>query len=105
MSGFKNITVVALEKLLQKDKVRLLDVRSEAEIAQGKILQGEPLPLHLLPSQISQLDKDITTIFYCRSGMRSAQAAAFAAENGFVDIYNLQGGIIEWVNAGFPVSR
>ncbi len=105
MSGFKNITVVALEKLLQKDKVRLLDVRSEAEIAQGKILQGEPLPLHLLPSQISQLDKNITTIFYCRSGMRSAQAAAFAAENGFVDIYNLQGGIIEWVNAGFPVSR
>jgi rhodanese-related sulfurtransferase len=53
---------------------------------------------------MSQLDKGATTILYCRSGGRSAQAAAFFAANGFVDIYNLQGGIIAWVNAGFPVE-
>ncbi len=105
MSGFKIITVKELDKLLQSDGVCLLDIRTDAEIAQGKIAQGEPLPLHLLPSQISQLDKSTTTVFYCRSGIRSAQAAAFAAENGLVDIYNLQGGIIEWVNEGYPVSR
>jgi rhodanese-related sulfurtransferase len=104
MNGFKNITVAALEKLLPSDEVHLLDVRTDAEIAQGKIPQGKSLPLHLIPLQMSQLDKGATTILYCRSGGRSAQAAAFFAANGFVDIYNLQGGIIAWVNAGFPVE-
>jgi len=104
MSGFKNITVTELEKLLQSDGMRLLDVRTDAEIAQGKIPQGEPLPLHLIPLQMSQLDKGTTTVLYCRSGGRSAQAAAFFAANGFADVYNLQGGIIAWANAGLPVS-
>jgi len=100
-----NIGVEELEKLLQKGGVRLLDVRTDAEIAQGKISQGEPLPLHLIPLRMGELDKDATTVFYCRSGGRSAQAAAFVSANGFTDVYNLQGGIIAWANSGLPVSK
>jgi len=104
MTGFKNISVTQLEKLLQKGGVRLVDVRTDAEMAQGKIPQGEPLPLHLIPLRLGEMDKNATTVFYCRSGGRSAQAAAFVAANGFADVYNLQGGIIAWANAGLPVS-
>lgn len=104
MAEFKNISVAELEKLLQKSGVRLVDVRTDAEIAQGKIPQGEPLPLHLIPMRLGEMDKNATTVFYCRSGGRSAQAAAFVAANGFADVYNLQGGIIAWANAGLPVS-
>jgi len=104
MTGFKNISVQELEKLLQNGGVRLVDVRTDAEIAQGKIPQGEPLPLHLLPLRMEGMDKNATTVFYCRSGGRSAQAAAFVAANGFADVYNLQGGIIAWANAGLPLS-
>ncbi|MBI5431191.1 MAG: rhodanese-like domain-containing protein [Nitrosomonadales bacterium] len=104
MTGFKNISVAELEMLLQKGGVRLVDVRTDAEMAQGKIPQGEPLPLHLVPLRMGEMDKDVTTVFYCRSGGRSAQAAAFVAANGFADVYNLQGGIIAWANAGLPVS-
>lgn len=104
MAGFKNIAVAELDKLLQTGGVRLVDVRTDAEIAQGKIPQGEPLPLHLIPMRLAEMDKNATTVFYCRSGGRSAQAAAFVAANGFADVYNLQGGIIAWANAGMPVS-
>lgn len=104
MNNFKNITVTELEVLLKQGDLRLVDVRTEAEIAQGKIPQGEPLPLHIIPLRLGELDKNATTVFYCRSGGRSAQAAAFAAANGFTDVYNLQGGIIAWANAGLPVS-
>jgi rhodanese-related sulfurtransferase len=104
MTGFKNIGVLELEKMLQNGGVRLVDVRTDAEIAQGKIPQGEPLPLHLLPLHMEGMDRNATTIFYCRSGGRSAQAAAFVAANGFTDVYNLQGGIIAWANAGLPLS-
>jgi len=104
VAGFRNIDFTELEKLLHKDGVRLLDVRTDAEIAQGKIPQGEPLPLHLIPLRLAEMDKNATTVFYCRSGGRSGQAAAFAAANGFTEVFNLQGGIIAWANAGLPVS-
>lgn len=104
MSGFKNITAAELEAMLQRGNVRLVDVRTEAEAVHGRIPQGEPLPLHLLPMRLSGLDKAGPTVFYCQMGGRSAQAAAFAAANGFSDVYNLQGGIAAWVQAGLPVG-
>lgn len=104
MSGFKNITVAELQTLLQKNPPRLIDVRTDAEVARGKIPQGDVLPLHLLPLRVSELDKNATTVFYCQMGGRSAQAAAFAAANGFADVYNLQGGITAWAHAGLPVA-
>lgn len=104
MGNFKNITVTELVKLLQQGNLKLIDVRTDAEIARGKIPQGEALPLHLLPLRMHDLDKSATTVFYCQVGGRSAQAAAFAAANGFSDVYNLQGGITAWAHADLPIS-
>lgn len=103
MNGFKNITVADLVTMLQQGEVKLIDVRTDAEISRGKIPQGDALPLHLLPLRLSELDKAAATVFYCQMGGRSAQAAAFAAGNGFADVYNLQGGITAWAHAGQPV--
>ncbi len=102
-SGFNNITVAELQAKLQQGSLRLVDVRTDAEVARGKIPQGEPLPLHLLPLRLNEMDKNATTVFYCQMGGRSAQAAAFAAANGFAEVYNLQGGILAWANAGLPL--
>lgn len=104
MADFKNITVAELVTMLQQDSLKLIDVRTDAEIAHGKIPQGDALPLHLLPLRLSELNKSATTVFYCQMGGRSAQAAAFAAGNGFVNVYNLQGGITAWAHAGQPVA-
>ena len=100
----KNISVAELELRLQQGGVRLVDVRTDAEIARGKIPHGQPLPLHLLPLRLSEMDKNTPTIFYCQMGGRSGQAAAFAAANGFSDVYNLQGGIAAWAQAGLPIE-
>jgi rhodanese-related sulfurtransferase len=104
MNGFKNITVAELQVMMEKEGLRLVDVRTDAEISRGKIPQGDPLPLHLLPLRLSGMDKDSATVFYCQMGGRSAQAAAFAAANGFTDVYNLQGGISAWAQAGLPIE-
>jgi rhodanese-related sulfurtransferase len=90
--------------MLQQGSLRLMDVRTDAEVARGKIPQGESLPLHLLPLRLNEMDKNSTTIFYCQMGGRSAQAAAFAVANGFSDVYNLQGGITAWAQAGLPIE-
>jgi Rhodanese-related sulfurtransferase len=104
ISGFGNITVAELQSMLQQGGLRLVDVRTDAEVARGKIPQGESLPLHLLPLRLNGMDKNATTVFYCQMGGRSAQAAAFAVANGFADVYNLQGGIAAWAQAGLPIE-
>ncbi len=104
VADFNNITVAELTKLLQQGNLKLIDVRTDAEIARGRIPEGVALPLHLLPLKMHELDKNAKIVFYCQVGGRSAQAAAFAAANGFSGVYNLQGGITAWAHAGLPIA-
>ena len=104
MNGFKNITVAELQTIMKQEGLRLVDVRTDAEVARGKIPQGDSVPLHLLPLRLDEMDKNSTIVFYCQIGGRSAQAAALAAAKGFTDVYNLEGGIAAWVRAGLPIE-
>ena len=101
----KNINVVELQAFMERGQIRLVDVRSEAEIARGFIQGAVKLPLNGLPQQLHELDSTMPTVFYCQMGGRSAQAAALATAQGFVEVYNLQGGIAAWMQAGQPVVQ
>ncbi len=90
--------------MLAQGKVRLVDVRTDAEIARGCIGGAIKLPLHLLPLKLNELDAKAPTVFYCQMGGRSAQAAAFAVAQGFSEVYNLQGGITAWAQSGAPIA-
>lgn len=105
MPGFKNITVAELAARLQQDGLHLVDVRTDTEVARGKIPGACSLPLHLLPMSLSEMEKHGPIVFYCQMGGRSGQAAAFAAAQGFSDVYNLEGGMIAWINGGLPIAR
>src|SRR5512135_3412996 len=95
-----NISVSELPGLIASGKAQLVDVRTDAEIARGRIKGAISLPLHLLPMRLQELKNGKTTVFYCQVGGRSAQAAAFAAAQGLADTANLQGGILAWAQAG-----
>ena len=53
INGFSNITVAELQSMMQQGGLHLVDVRTDAEIARGKIPQGQPLPMHLLPMRLN----------------------------------------------------
>ncbi len=106
MYGFKEIDVAGLNSLLSEKKgVALVDVRGENEVIYGVIEGAQHLPLHLLPIKADELDKDTHTIFYCRSGARSAQACAFMAARGHGNVYNLRGGIMAWTQSGLSLAK
>ncbi len=105
MHGIQEIDSRALVEMLQKDPeaVRLIDVRSVEEMAQGMIAGGEAMPLHLVPLRASEImSSDRPVVLYCRSGARSAQAAMFLVNQGGNPerIINLRGGIMDWVRQG-----
>jgi rhodanese-related sulfurtransferase len=47
-------------------------------------------------SEIAKLDKSANYIVYCRSGARSMNASNYMVEQGFTNVYNLDGGIMRW---------
>lgn len=94
------------ELLAQKDKVTVVDVRRPDEFTAelGHVPGALHMVLDTLPQRIAELPKDQTIVFVCRSGGRSARASAFARENGFTSVYNMQGGMLLWNEKGLPVE-
>jgi rhodanese-related sulfurtransferase len=85
--------------------LRVIDVRQMQEIAMGTVPKAEALPLHTLPAKVHELSRDEKLVVVCRSGARSAQACLFLQQHGFSNVYNLRGGIMGWVQSGFPAGQ
>ena len=65
MYGIKEIDVNELSKQIESlpENVKLIDVRTPAEVARGKISGSENLPLHVIPLKVDELSGDDTIIF------------------------------------------
>ncbi len=86
------------------DDIALVDIRSDAEIAQGILPDAEHLAMHLIPLQMHDLPKDKDVILYCRSGARSYHACNFLGQQGIHNVINLRGGIIAWAREGYEIA-
>ena len=93
----KETSFDAFYQLYQNDQLSLVDVR-EAEEFETLHLEGvQNLPLSQLADIYDQLDKDLLHYVICKSGMRSARACQFLAEQGY-DVINVQGGMTVFEN-------
>lgn len=103
MSTYSDISAEELSVMLTTQPLLLVDVRNNDEVARGVIQGAIHIPLAMLPIQYDALNKVANIVFYCHSGVRSAHAAAFAANKGCKHVYNLSGGILAWVRNGYPL--
>jgi glyoxylase-like metal-dependent hydrolase (beta-lactamase superfamily II)/rhodanese-related sulfurtransferase len=87
----------------------LLDVRQPEEYTGelGHVPGALLLPLPELQARLHEIDSDRarTVITICRSGNRSARAAAILRDAGFANVLNMTGGTLAWRERGFPVDR
>lgn len=77
----------------------LIDVREPSEHATGVIDGARLLPLGQVAGARAGLPTDVPVVVYCRSGMRSARAAA-ALRSGGIDARTLKGGLDAWRRTG-----
>lgn len=84
-----------------------LDVRTPEEFGEGHLRGAVNLDFYAVDfaEQLAGLDRDATYVLYCRSGNRSATAAAMMRDLGFVSVFEVDGGILAWQQAGLPVER
>lgn len=103
---FSNIDADAFAQLITNTDVQLVDVRTPAEFAQGHIADALLIDFKAADFDAlcaERLDKARPVAIYCRSGKRSAAAAQRLVAAGF-EVYNLQGGILEWTGGGKPLA-
>jgi thiosulfate sulfurtransferase len=100
MSEFKRIPPEQAQGLRQQGAV-VVDIRDLASFSAGHISGSQHLDNHSLHAFITQGDLDVPLIVACYHGNSSQSAAAYLAEQGFSDVYSLDGGFELW-RATFP---
>lgn len=102
----ENMNVTELKaKLDNNEDILLIDCREQNEWDEGHIEQAQFMPLSNFAAEMDKLKdiaKDKTIVCQCRSGKRSLQAAMNLQNEGFENLFNLEGGILAWGENGFP---
>jgi sulfur-carrier protein adenylyltransferase/sulfurtransferase len=85
--------------------VVLIDTREPHEYQEAHLENGKLVPPGLLGDEIEATapDRSARTILYCRSGNRSATAAAQMQAMGYQNVASMAGGILAWQEQGLPV--
>lgn len=86
----------------QAPDVVVLDVRTPEEFVAGHLANAQNVDFYAsdFASQLDELDKDTPYVVYCRSGNRSASAIEIMRNLGFTEVWEVDGGIIAWEQAG-----
>jgi thioredoxin 1 len=104
-SAYKVVDARQFQKLVTEEKGIVIDVRTESEFSNGHIANAGNLNIYApdFKSKLLLLPKDQPIYLYCLSGNRSQAAAKILSENGYTQVYNLQGGIMEWNVQNLPL--
>lgn len=82
---------------------RIVDVREPDEWAEAHIGSAVHVPLGTVPDRVEAFDGAPTYVI-CRSGGRSMRACQFLAGEHDLDVVNVAGGMLAWIEAGFDTE-
>ena len=105
---YKNLSSAQFEELIKNPNIQLVDVRTLAEHMEGHI----PGSINInvkdeagFPAAVDELlDKSREVAVYCRSGRRSRTAADILVKKGF-KVYNLDKGLLNWIEEGREIEK
>ncbi|WP_083955827.1 rhodanese-like domain-containing protein [Brevibacillus parabrevis] len=84
------------ERLKRGEKLNIVDVREDEEVATGKIPGAKHIRLNELTDRWQEISPDEETIIVCRSGNRSDAACQFLYTVGYRNVKNMMGGMNNW---------
>jgi rhodanese-related sulfurtransferase len=101
--SYTDVSAVGLASMMENKDFPLINVHIPYE---GEI-EGTDLfvPFDEVEQNLDKLpsDKSARIVLYCRSGSMSATSARALVQLGYTDIWNLDGGMIGWKQAGYPL--
>jgi rhodanese-related sulfurtransferase len=83
-------------RLQKGESVRIVDVREPHEFRSGHIPGAELIPMGNIPAALYEFKPDEEVVFVCRSGARSNRVCQFLSAQGYRNIVNMRGGMMQW---------
>ncbi|MBE8540131.1 rhodanese-like domain-containing protein [Geoglobus acetivorans] len=107
----KRVSVDEAYRLIQENRDNpefiIIDVRTPQEYSQMHIDGAINIDFYSpkFRDELNGLDKSKTYLIYCRTGHRSGEALKIMDELGFEHVYEMEGGIMQWMAKGYPVIK
>lgn len=88
----------SFQQVIEQTEVQLIDVRTPKEFSEGTIEYAKNIDFlgENFLEQTKNLSKDKPLYIFCKSGKRSEKARNLLLENGFKEVYELEGGYTKW---------
>jgi len=102
------VPLITIEEFLNHEKINLhiLDTREEDEFNVSHIKNARQVGNFWFDMRkIYDIPKNATLIVYLSVGIRSEKIGEKLISAGYKNVFNLYGGIFEWINQGHPVHK
>ena len=96
MEQFAHISVQEAQQLLAQGEARLVDTRDPQSFAQAHVAESYHLTNDTLVAFTNEVDYETPIIVMCYHGVSSQGAAQYLIEQGFDQVYSLDGGFEAW---------
>jgi rhodanese-related sulfurtransferase len=108
MESYTETTMDELYEIAQNKKPEevIIDVRTQGEFAEGHVGGSLNIAHDEIEDRATELKSFQKIYLYCRSGRRAEVAAGILKGMGFKTIIGVfDGGMPDWIAAGYPVER
>ena len=103
----KSVNTTEATRMMNQDNAMVLDIRESKDFTQGHISGAVNLPVSVLNTKISEIDrhKSRPVIVVCKMGTAAGAIAKTLKKRGFENVVRLSGGMSEWTAASLPVKK
>lgn len=91
----------ARNAIYKNPNYQLVDVREQVEYDIVRIPMSLLVPLSTFEQDYTKINQNNPIYLLCGVGKRASLAAEFLASRGYKDLFVIEGGIKEWINAGY----
>lgn len=96
MTNFDRISAAQASQKLASGPATLIDIRDETSFGIGHINDAQHIDNQGIAAFLEAADKTLPLIVYCYHGNSSQSAARFFTEQGFIEVYSMDGGFEAW---------
>jgi hydroxyacylglutathione hydrolase len=102
----QTLNIIDADRLNEQiDKYKIIDVRSYTEFNNSRIPGAVNIHTGYIGKNLDKINKNENILLYCESGDRSGIAASLLSRLGYKNIYNLNGGIDNWIKLGYSLEE
>lgn len=99
------VDIHEFKSCIGKENVQIVDVRGLTEYNNGHIENADHVFVGTIQDNLDEISKDKQVIIHCQAGDRSAIAYSILRRNGFKNVENYSGGMKEWLENSFVVTK